>query len=104
MDPSARPRAVDSTPRFSGHNPARIRRPLIRPVPARAWAGVGPVRARDERLRGPGRRTGPRKLSNYIGCSNRRIAMGRSDVHAWLTAYDRKQQAHKEGRAALAWL
>jgi len=30
--------------------------------------------------------------------------MGRSDVHAWFTAYDQKQQAHKEGRAALAWL
>jgi len=30
--------------------------------------------------------------------------MGRSDDHAWFTAYDRKQQAHKEGRAGLAWL
>jgi len=30
--------------------------------------------------------------------------MGRSDVHPWFTAYDQKQQAHKEGRAALAWL
>jgi len=30
--------------------------------------------------------------------------MGRSDVHAWFTDYDRNQQAHKEGRAGLAWL
>jgi len=30
--------------------------------------------------------------------------MPRSDVHAWFTAYDRKQRSLKEGRAGLAWL
>lgn len=30
--------------------------------------------------------------------------MARSDVHGWFTAYDRKERAHKEGRAGLSWL